>query len=285
LEEKRVPRNQVERIIWLHPDALPRGKAAAEEGASSDEASSAPQADDAPSLQAVQRDGICLTFVPAEFAEGSLVGRSPALGECRVDLAQVERLRLGGAIEDAAADHPYAPWRLKPAVDPQYVAAVGGAAAPAPENASPLVGQSAPDFRLDTLGDAKFQLAEARGQVVVLDFWASWCGPCVQAMPQIEEVVEGFAGQGVRLVAVNMQEDAATVAAALERIGVEPEVALDIDGAAAGKYAVTAIPQTVVIDAAGVVRAVLVGGGPLLAENLNSAIRSALEAQPPAPQR
>ena len=82
--------------------------------------------------------------------------------------------------------------------------APGGGGDPGTE--SPLVGKPAPDFALDLLGGKKFRLAEAKGKVVVLDFWATWCGPCLQAMPQVEKVAGEFRDQGVQLVAVNLQE-------------------------------------------------------------------------------
>ena len=98
----------------------------------------------------------------------------------------------------------------------------------------------------------------------------------MQAMPQVDAVVEEFAARGVKLVAVNMQEDHAAASSALERLKIHPAVALDVDGAAAEHYQVTAIPQTVVIDAEGNVAQVFIGSGLELPTQLRGAIENLL---------
>ncbi len=69
---------------------------------------------------------------------------------------------------------------------------------------------------------------------MVLDFWATWCGPCIQAMPQVERAAGEFKEQGVRLVAVNLQETAEQVTGMLERQKLKVTVALDRDGSRGG---------------------------------------------------
>ena len=122
----------------------------------------------------------------------------------------------------------------------------------------------------------EFQLSEQKGQVVVLDFWASWCGPCMQALPQVDAVVAEFADRGVKLVAVNMQEDRDAITSALERLKIKPAVALDIDGAAAEHYQVTAIPHTLVIDAEGNIARLFIGSSPESAALLRTTIEELL---------
>ncbi|GAG41856.1 unnamed protein product, partial [marine sediment metagenome] len=112
--------------------------------------------------------------------------------------------------------------------------------------------------------------------VVVLDFWATWCGPCLQAMPQIDRVMHEFKDHDVQLVAVNLQEGPESIKSLLKRLKLNPTVALDIDGAVAAKYAAIAIPQTVIIDSDGKVVRLFVGGGPQFGEQLRAALKSVL---------
>jgi thiol-disulfide isomerase/thioredoxin len=137
---------------------------------------------------------------------------------------------------------------------------------------SSFIGKPAPDFTLDLLEGGEFQLSEQKGHIVVLDFWASWCGPCMQSLPQVDAVVAEFAEKGVKLVAVNMQEDSTAITSALERLEIKPAVALDIDGAAAGHYQVTAIPHTVVIDANGKIARLFIGSSPESAAQLRAVL-------------
>jgi thiol-disulfide isomerase/thioredoxin len=295
LQEQQLARAEISRIIWLHPGEPALGPPSNQEadGTSTpardaaanvppEQPSSAAEPAWTAQVQAVRDDGVRLTFHPTGFADGVLAGQREGLGDCRVDLADVERLLLGAALEAAADNHPYAAWQLAAAPQPRFVAESTAGPDSAAESDSPLAGRPAPDFALTTLAGAHYRLAERRGQVVVLDFWASWCGPCIEALPQAEAVAAEFSAERVRLTAVNVQEDAATAEAALARLAARPETVLDRDGAVAAQYAVSAIPQTVVIDAAGRVREVLVGGGPQYADRLRIAIRAALDEAPRA---
>ena len=96
----------------------------------------------------------------------------------------------------------------------------------------------------------------------MLDFWAVLVRPCMQGMPEVDRVAKEFEDQDVEFVAVNMQEDRTTIAGALERLKIQPAVALDIDGATAEKYEVSAIPQTVIIDQNGNVARIFIGADP-----------------------
>jgi thiol-disulfide isomerase/thioredoxin len=267
LETKRLPRGRVASIIWLHPARTEKRR---------------PVTGETPTLpsvrvQTVRADGVRLTFIPHEFANNSLVGTSELLGACQVDLKTVDRVLLGDMIEASTDETLYGAWRLHDAIQPKFAQddTKASGESPAGRN-STLVSKPAPDFRLDLLDGGNYRLHDARGRIVVLDFWTTWCAPCMQGMPEVYNVVREFEDQDVEFVAVNMQEDRTTIAAALDRLNVQPAVALDIDGATAEKYEVSAIPQTVIIDKEGNIARIFIGADPNADDQLRDAIRRLL---------
>jgi peroxiredoxin len=273
LENKDVPRDRISRIIWLHADELDEAKkpaAPSSEGLST-------------RVQVLRNDGVRLTFQADQFTGNTLSGKSDVLGTCQVAVSQVDQLLIGNAIDQVAARMDYQQWKLKNAPEPKYVTAADGSDGGGDSGTeSPLVGKPAPDFTLDLVDGKPFHLADSKGKdVVVLDFWATWCGPCLQAMPQVERAVGEFKDQNVRLVAVNLQETAAQVTALLERQKLHVTVALDRDGVVADKYKAVAIPQTVIIGRDGNVARLFVGGGPHLEEQLKEAIKAVLGGDKP----
>ncbi|MGE5195158.1 MAG: redoxin domain-containing protein, partial [Deltaproteobacteria bacterium] len=244
-----------------------------------------PEADDAARtrVQALRSDGIRLTFFAEQMADATLSGTSEVLGPCRVELNQVDQLLIGGAIEQAAAMLAFQKWKLHNAPEPKG-AGEGDSGDGSTGLDSPLVGTIGPDFELALLDGRKFRLAEARGRVLVLDFWATWCGPCIQAMPLVDAAVRDFADQGVQLVAVNLEEAPKKISSMLERHKLEMAVALDRDGTVAGKYSATAIPQTVIIDRDGKIVRLFVGGGPQIGDQIRDALRAVLAGDRGDPQ-
>jgi len=142
-----------------------------------------------------------------------------------------------------------------------------------------LLGQPAPAFQLELLEGGTFTLAEQKGSVVILDFWATWCGPCRQAMPVVEKVADSLKDQGVKLIAVNLQEDTATIQKFLKETKLHPTVALDREGKVAEQYGVQGIPMTVLIGKDGTVQAVHVGNLPNLKEMLEKELKSLVEGK------
>jgi thiol-disulfide isomerase/thioredoxin len=277
LDVRVLPRKHVARIIWLRPETEAAAIATDPQPAAGPGAA-APQPASLPAirLQAVRSDGKRLTFLASEFREQTIAGNSDILGPCRVAVDQVDLLHLGADVEAAAAELAFQQWRLEHAVEPKFVTADGEAKRVVGTESS-FVGKPAPDFTLELLSGKSFQVSQQRGTIIVLDFWASWCGPCIRAMPIVEGVVEEFAEDGVRLIAVNLQEDPETIRSALERMQLTPEVALDIDGVAAARYSATAIPQTVIIDRKGVVARLFVGGGSDFGDQLREALRAVMD--------
>src|SRR5689334_15000106 len=117
------------------------------------------------------------------------------------------------------------------------------------------VGDEAPDFTLADLRGERLQLSSLRGQkVVLLDFWATWCGPCRMAMPALQDIHAELAKDGIELVSVNQGEEAERVRAFIERKQYTFRTVLDGDGAVGSSYGVRALPTVVVIDKQGKVR-------------------------------
>ena len=112
----------------------------------------------------------------------------------------------------------------------------------------------------------------------MLDFWATWCGPCVQAFPHLIEATTTFSPDEVLFIGVNQQEQPQTIKDFLESHGWEAKIALDRDGAVARAYQVDGIPQTVVIGKGGRIEKVNLGYRPNLGAELNGAIQQLLDA-------
>ena len=124
----------------------------------------------------------------------------------------------------------------------------------------PMVGKKAMPIQTKMLNGEDFNLADHKGKVVVLDFWASWCGPCVQALPELLGAASSFSSDQVKLIAVNQGEAKKVISKFLESKELENlEVALDRNRKIGSDYGVEGIPLTVVIDSKGVVREVHVG--------------------------
>lgn len=127
---------------------------------------------------------------------------------------------------------------------------------------NPLVGQPAPDFSLSKLDGGAVVLADHVGkQPVLLDFFATWCGPCRRSLPDIAQIAKDYAPTGLAVYAVNCAEDPATVKAYLAEAKLEITALLDSNGQVAQSYGVRGIPQQVLIGKDGKVRYVNSGYG------------------------
>ena len=109
----------------------------------------------------------------------------------------------------------------------------------------------APDFTLRDIGGATVSLASYRGSLVLLNFWATWCGPCRDEMPSMENLSRNFGGQGFTLLAVNQKESAAQVTSFMKTHGLNFPTPLDSAGRVSVAYRVFGIPVTYVIDGSG----------------------------------
>jgi peroxiredoxin len=121
--------------------------------------------------------------------------------------------------------------------------------------AAPLALTSpAPDFTLRTLDGQKLRLGEQRGSVVLVNFWATWCGPCRQEMPHLNKLYEKYKASGFVLLGVNVDDDSAQAVGVATKLGVTFPVLPDADKRVSRQYDVSAMPSTVLIDRDGKVR-------------------------------
>lgn len=112
----------------------------------------------------------------------------------------------------------------------------------------------APDFALTSLDGAKIKLSDARGKVVLISFWASWCGPCKQEMPFLDGFATKYADQGLLVLAISTDapKTQADVRRVVKQKGWKLPVLLDGEGAASSKLdPQLSMPYTVFIDRAG----------------------------------
>jgi len=143
------------------------------------------------------------------------------------------------------------------------------------DSAAMLENKNAPDVKLKGMDDKQVTLAQFKGQVVILDFWATWCGPCRASLPHLQELYEAKKGDGVKVFAVDQQEEKDVVQKFINETKLTVPVLLDTDAQVGQKYYVSGIPQTVVIGKDGKVKKVLVGFGPDTPQELAKAIGDA----------
>ncbi|HEY1393781.1 MAG TPA: TlpA disulfide reductase family protein [Methylibium sp.] len=112
----------------------------------------------------------------------------------------------------------------------------------------------APDFTLRTLGGQNLRLQEQRGQVVLVNFWATWCGPCRQEMPHLNSLYEKYRTSGFVLLGVNVDDDARNAVGVASKLGLKFPVLFDTDKKVSKLYELVTMPSTVLIDRDGRVR-------------------------------
>jgi peroxiredoxin len=113
---------------------------------------------------------------------------------------------------------------------------------------------AAPDFTLRQIDGPNLRLGEQRGRVVMVNFWATWCGPCRIELPQLAKLHDRYRGSGFLLLAVNIDEDPNAARALAGKLGLKFPVLLDTDKKVVGAYDLNAMPATVLIDKDGRVR-------------------------------
>jgi len=135
---------------------------------------------------------------------------------------------------------------------------------------APQVNAYAPDFELISLSGSSLSLSSLRGKPVVVNFWATWCAPCVEEMPAIQKYYEKYPGE-FEVVAVNADEPEIDVRQFVSDMGLTFNVVLDPGGKIQGVYQLRGYPTTFFVDAAGIIRVEHIGQlhGDQLAAYLN----------------
>jgi peroxiredoxin len=141
---------------------------------------------------------------------------------------------------------------------------------------SGLEGQAAPDFALKSSSGENLRLSEYRGDVVMINFWATWCGPCRQEMPLLDELYTRYERVGFNLLGVNIDDDSRRAMQMIEELGVSFPVLFDARKEVSKLYEVDAMPVTVLVDREGNVRYVHHGYKPGYEEKYLDQVRSLL---------
>lgn len=124
---------------------------------------------------------------------------------------------------------------------------------------SALLGKEAPAFRLPGLTGGEIDSASFRGQIVVVNFWASWCVPCIDEAPELQAFAQRWSGRGVNLVGIVYNDKAEGAAKFRDRFGLTFPQAMDPGGRSAIDFGVYGVPETYVIGRDGTVMAKLIG--------------------------
>jgi len=134
-------------------------------------------------------------------------------------------------------------------------------------------GATAPDFSFTTVDGTTARLSDYRGQVVVLNFWATWCGYCVEEMPDLQKISQDY--PDVAVLAINRNDDSSQAIAFAQEKGYDFVWGLDRDGAIASLYPTNGIPYTLIIDKEGTIKTIYEGTAPNMYLYFQSAVLAA----------
>jgi peroxiredoxin len=300
METFKVPLDRVSSAVWLKKPDKPTGKETDEEKAkakakpvdpanplvkpdpNAERKPDAPTFDPEHPVQWLDLVNGGRVQIPVETwtADGAS-GKHELLGECKIPIALISRVTIKQP-PPTAGYGALANWKLVNTQDPVL---------PEDENtASPLMGKDAAPFSLALLlsskvnqdlgpavDDGLISLKDMKGKVVVLDFWATWCGPCLKSLPGLVEAMKAFPEDKVAFLAVNQGETKEQVRKFLEARNLTMPVGFDATQEVARKYGVEGIPHTVVISREGKIALVKTGYTPDGEKEISAAVEKALQ--------
>jgi peroxiredoxin len=218
--------------------------------------------------------GARLALAVDKFAPDFVTGRNPAYGACKIPMSQVYIIR-NSAPDPTTTIKMLGNWRLVSAPEP-VIPGAGG-------DNSPLLGKDAIPIKLPSLDGGEFDLDALKGQVVVLDFWATWCAPCIKALPDLISAMASFPADRVKFIGVNQGESPDQVKHFLEARGLKFSVAMDADQSVGHKYGADVIPETVIIGPDGKVAWTQTGYDPDGESEASDVVKKLLDPPTPAP--
>ena len=135
------------------------------------------------------------------------------------------------------------------------------ASGPAP-SVEPSVGHTAPDFALNTLNGSQMRLSDLKGKNVLINYWVTWCIPCMEEMPTIQKLYQEYAQKGLMVVSVNgiAQDELDKVTQTVTNLGLTYPIVLDENDTIYKSYWVSFLPTSFFIDEQGVIRHIKLGG-------------------------
>ncbi len=143
--------------------------------------------------------------------------------------------------------------------------------------AMPPVGSLAPDFTLGAMSGNNMRLNEQRGKVLLVNFWATWCGPCRKEIPHLNSLSDKYGPMGFEVLGVNVDDDVRNAEQLAIKLRVKFPVLFDTDKKVSRSYAITSMPSTLLIDRDGKVRFIHRGYADGLERKYDEQVRALLK--------